>query len=230
MDKARRDGQWTPPFAERPRPLPTAAPTVRAEGAGWLVVEKPADVLSVPGRGPLSDCLESALARSRGGFVKMAHRLDMATSGLMVAATTPEALPALQAQFREREVEKEYEALLSAPVANDAGTLRLFTRLDVAERPRQIHDLVHGRLGITDWQVLQRSEERVRILFRPRTGRTHQLRVHAAHPLGLNAPILGDRLYGAGEPTSRLLLHARRLRFKDPATGWWVDISSPAPF
>jgi tRNA pseudouridine32 synthase / 23S rRNA pseudouridine746 synthase len=230
LRKARFDGQWLPPFADRPAARPPDGMTVRATGPGWVVVEKPADVLSVPGKGG-ADCVERALAR-RGpwGFVKMAHRLDMATSGLMVAATSPEALAHLHRQFRERRVEKRYEALLCQTLAGDHHSVRLFSRLDPAERPRQVADPVHGRSGHTDFEVLERTGARTRVAARPRTGRTHQIRLHAAHPLGLAAPISGDRLYGDGRGEGRLLLHATDLAFEDPQTGWPVHIHSPCPF
>jgi tRNA pseudouridine32 synthase/23S rRNA pseudouridine746 synthase len=201
----------------------------------WLVVvDKPPGLLSVPGRAAhLGDSVQTRLqARHPGALV--AHRLDLDTSGLLVAARDTVTHQALQGLFRRRQVEKRYLAWLDGSPAGDAGTIELPLRVDLDDRPRQIHDPVHGKAAITDWQVLRREGARTLVALFPRTGRTHQLRVHAAHPLGLSAPIAGDRLYGeAGAlalASDRLLLHAERLVFVHPGTGQRLELTSPAPF
>jgi tRNA pseudouridine32 synthase/23S rRNA pseudouridine746 synthase len=195
----------------------------------WLVVvDKPCGLLSVPGRAAhLADSVQTRLqARFPGALV--AHRLDLDTSGLLVAALDLETHQRLQAQFRRREVSKTYLAWLDGSPVGEAGTIELPLRVDLDDRPRQIVDAVHGKAAVTDWRVLRRAGTRTLVSFSPRTGRTHQLRVHAAHPAGLGAPIAGDRLYGtAGE---RLLLHAEAIAFVHPATGARLALTSPAPF
>jgi tRNA pseudouridine32 synthase/23S rRNA pseudouridine746 synthase len=173
------------------------------------------------------------LARLRARYPQatgplVVHRLDMDTSGLIVAALDPETFAGLQRQFALREVEKRYVAWVEGSVAGDAGTIDLPLRVDVDDRPRQVFDAVHGKAALTDWRALERAAERTRVAFFPRTGRTHQLRVHAAHPRGLGTPIVGDRLYG--HPAERLLLHAERLELTHPATGQRMSFESPAPF
>lgn len=190
----------------------------------WIiVVDKPCGLLSVPSRSGVPD--DSVLARLRRHYdgVLLVHRLDLDTSGLLVAARDSETHAALQRQFLKRTVEKRYIAIVERDVAGDEGRIDLALRVDVHDRPRQIHDPEHGRPAVTEW----RAEGR-RVTFFPRTGRTHQLRVHAAHPLGLGAPIVGDRLYGhAGH---RLMLHAESLAFVHPKTGARVVFESLAPF
>jgi tRNA pseudouridine32 synthase/23S rRNA pseudouridine746 synthase len=119
-------------------------------------------------------------------------------------------------------------AWVEGRVRGEQGTIDLPLRVDLDDRPRQIYDPVHGKSAVTEWQVLARSGERTRVAFFPLTGRTHQLRVHAAHPLGLGAPIVGDRLYGHEE--ARLHLHAESLSFRHPRTGQRVSFERPAPF
>jgi tRNA pseudouridine32 synthase/23S rRNA pseudouridine746 synthase len=145
-----------------------------------------------------------------------------------VAALDPRTYAALQRQFIHREVHKRYVAWVEGPVRGERGTIDFPMRVDLDDRPRQIHDPVHGKSAVTEWQVLERKGERTRVAFFPLTGRTHQLRVHAAHPLGLGAPIVGDRLYG--HPDDRLFLHAESLSFQHPGTGQRVSFERPAPF
>ncbi len=152
----------------------------------------------------------------------------MATSGILVAAKTREAYLGLQAQFAARSVEKRYIALLDGVVADDEGVIDLPLCLDPADRPRQMVSETYGKPAVTRFRVLERAEERTRIAFYPLTGRTHQLRVHAAHPRGLDAPILGDTLYG--RPADRLYLHAEYVAFIHPVTGKPVRIEYPAKF
>lgn len=216
------------------REVGAAAPAVVYEDPWILVVEKPSGMLSVPGRGPSR--LDSAQYRlqSRFGSVdeqwpRLAHRLDLATSGLLVAARDRDALVDLQRQFSERAVDKRYVAILEGEVAASQGRVELALRTDVDERPRQIHDPIHGKPAVTRWNVVAREPGgRVRVELFPETGRTHQLRLHAAHAQGIGAPIVGDELYGFGG--KRLLLHAEHLAFRHPNTGESMRFNSPAPF
>ncbi len=213
-----------------PPPVFGAAPsadTRRLHEDAWLiVVAKPVGLLSVPGRG---DALrDSVLVRLRAQHpdATVVHRLDLDTSGVLLAAKDAATHAALQRQFAQREIDKRYVAWLDGDVGGDAGSIELALRVDVDDRPRQIVDPVHGKPALTEWRVLARAGGRTKVAFTPRTGRTHQLRVHAA--VGLGAPIAGDRLYGT--PGPRLLLHAESLAFTHPHTGERIAIADPAPF
>ncbi|MEO1334444.1 MAG: RluA family pseudouridine synthase [Myxococcota bacterium] len=184
-------------------------------GPGWIVVDKPPGLLSTPGRFEPDSII--AQLRARGIEANAVHRLDMDTSGLMVLATDSGIHRALSIQFQTRTVSKSYLARLQRRVSADAGVIVLPFRLDPRNRPRQVFDPVHGKLGFTDFCVLDRGLDSTRVRFWPRTGRTHQLRLHAAHPVGLGAPIVGDCLYG--RPSDRLWLDADRLSFDCPTTG-----------
>jgi tRNA pseudouridine32 synthase/23S rRNA pseudouridine746 synthase len=147
---------------------------------------------------------------------------------LLVAALDPRTHADLQRQVLQREVQKRYVAWVEGHVRGERGTIDFPMRVDLDDRPRQIHDPVHGKPAVTEWHILERTGERTRVAFFPLTGRTHQLRVHAAHPLGLGAPIVGDRLYG--HEADRLHLHAESLSFRHPRTGARVTFERPAPF
>ena len=214
--------------------LPVAAlePTVIYEDDALLVVNKPAGLLSVPGK----QQQDSVLTRLRQRYpdadgALLVHRLDMATSGLLLAAKTAAVHKALQKQFIRRQVEKRYVAVLEtgagAALAGQ-GQIELPLRVDVDDRPRQCVCHEHGKPAATRWRVINQGEGRARIYFYPLTGRTHQLRIHAAHRDGLRAPIVGDELYGRG--ADRLLLHAERLRFFHPVQMRLIEVRSPAPF
>ena len=197
----------------------------------WLsVINKPAGMLSVPGK---EDAV-SVYSLMREQYPEAdspltVHRLDMATSGLMLIAKTKRVPQNLQAQFKNRLVRKRYVALLEGIVPKDKGTVDLPLCLNPLDRPRQMVHTEHGKPAITDYQVLERLDgKRTRIVFYPRTGRTHQLRIHAAHPLGLHCPIIGDELYG--EKADRLYLHAEYLEFTHPITGETVRITKEAEF
>ena len=197
----------------------------------WLsVINKPAGMLSVPGK---EDAV-SVYSLMREQYPEAdspltVHRLDMATSGLMLIAKTKRVHQNLQAQFKNRLVRKRYVALLEGVVPKDKGTVDLPLCLNPLDRPRQMVHTEHGKPAITDYQVLERLDgKRTRIAFYPRTGRTHQLRIHAAHPLGLHCPIIGDELYG--EKADRLYLHAEYLEFTHPITGETVRITKEAEF
>ena len=163
----------------------------------------------------------------------MVHRLDQDTSGLMVVALNHEAYHQLQRQFLARTLSKRYIALVAPHTIEEfpigkKGTISLPLRPDIMDRPRQIVDFEHGKEAITDYEVLAHEGEYVRLSLTPHTGRTHQLRMHCAHELGLRAPIVGDRLYG--KPARRLCLHAAELAFDDPLTGERLFFSSIVPF
>ena len=196
----------------------------------WLsVANKPAGMLSVPGK---SD-IDSVYGRVRRMYPEatgpmVVHRLDMATSGLMLVAKTKEVHQNLQAQFKNRTVCKRYVAWLDGIVEKKEGHIELPLRPDPEDRPRQVFDAVHGKPAVTDYTVLHYDSGRTFISFIPKTGRTHQLRVHSAHPLGLNAPIVGDELYG--RKADRLYLHAEYLGFIHPVSGVYMEIEKESGF
>ena len=193
----------------------------------WLlIVDKPAGLLSVPGRETdapsVLSLMRSRLPQAEGPLV--VHRLDMDTSGLMLIAKTADVHRRLQALFETRAVEKEYIALLQGTVAADSGLIDLPLGPSPHHRPCQEVRAPHAKPAQTLYEVLERREGRTLVRFRPLTGRTHQLRVHAAHAEGLGCPIVGDPLYGT--PADRLYLHARSLRFVHPVTGKTVEAIS----
>ena len=201
-----------------------------------VVIDKPGGLLSVPGRGPeKQDCVVNRLKKILPDCMEQpaVHRLDMATSGLMVLALDDESHRNLSRQFSERQVQKKYIALLEGIIDSDkgkSGEITLGFRLDPDNRPYQVFDPVQGKIGISRWQLLKIADEKTLIEFTPLTGRTHQLRLHAAHELGLGCPIAGDSLYGSGKQGDPMLLHATMLSFYHPATGDWLEFSSPVPF
>lgn len=196
----------------------------------WLaVINKPAGILTVPGKISTESVytqLRSAYPQATGPLI--VHRLDMATSGILLVAKTKEIHQMLQIQFENRTVKKQYVALLEGTVKNEEGIIDLPICPNPSDRPRQIVDKEHGKPALTRYQVLGREAGRTRIAFYPVTGRTHQLRVHAAHPLGLNAPIVGDKLYGKKD--KRLYLHAEAIEFKHPVTNETIRIKTQKPF
>jgi len=198
-----------------------------------IVVVKPSGLLSVPGKGPENqDCVT---ARIKALYPKCidqpeVHRLDMDTSGLMVVALTADAQRELSRQFHNRETGKRYIALLDGIVTGDEGTIELPFRLDVDNRPVQIYDPVHGKIGTTHWKVLSTDNKKTRVEFIPVTGRTHQLRVHSASKHGLGIPIVGDRLYGSGTAPGQLKLHASFLSFIHPRTNKKLEFHSEPDF
>ena len=214
---------------EPDRACPQAAPELLYEDRWIAAVFKPAGMLSVPGKSEAPSVLDWARERypaATGPLV--VHRLDMDTSGVLLLALTKEAHQELQAQFKHRTVRKRYIALLEGRITPPKGRIELPLRPDLHDRPRQAVDPLHGKPAITEYEVLEFRNGRTRIAFYPLTGRTHQLRVHAAHPSGLNAPIAGDRLYGTAD--QRLFLHAERIEFRHPATGDRIAIEKPADF
>ena len=200
-----------------------------------VVIDKPTGMLTIPGKGQEHSVLEWArqtFAHDDSPFI--VHRLDMETSGLLVIALNKACHKMLQQQFLTHDVRKRYEALLTAPVHAESGIIRLPLAPDLLNRPLQRVDYQCGKMAITAYKVIGHHEKvgvdgaPTRVSLIPMTGRTHQLRVHAAHPDGLNAPIIGDNLYG--QPAQRLCLHACYLSFVHPVTGKRMVFESSAPF
>lgn len=197
------------------------------------MVAKPSGLLSVPGRGPdKQDCVVNRIKALYPELIDQpaVHRLDMYTSGLMILARSAAAHKNLSRQFELRQVSKKYLALLDGVIHQTEGEIRLAFRLDPDNRPYQVFDPIQGKLGITRWKRLAIEGGRTRVAFQPLTGRTHQLRLHAAHPQGLGIPIVGDRLYGQGEEGDPMLLHASQLQFRHPRDGREMNIVSEVPF
>lgn len=197
---------------------------------GWIVVVcKPAGMLSVPGKDGLDNVLDRLRARypdATGPLI--VHRLDMDTSGLILAAKDKEMHQRLQAQFETRSIRKRYTAILEGIVETDEGRIGLPLCPDPADRPRQRVSAEHGKPAVTLYRVRKRENGRTWVDFCPLTGRTHQLRVHAAHPQGLDHPIVGDVLYG--HKAERMYLHAASLSFVHPATGKEITVTREADF
>lgn len=194
-----------------------------------LVVDKPSGVLSQPGKtidGSIATAVKQAYPDATGPL--LVHRLDMDTSGLLILAKNRNAHRHLQQQFEHRQIYKRYVAVVATVLKAMGGLIELPLRLDVDNRPSQIVCFRHGKQARTLWYVLERYAEQTRIGLIPVTGRTHQLRVHAADQLGLNAAIVGDRLYG--QQAERLLLHAERIEFTHPHTNRRINVISPVPF
>ena len=204
-------------------------PEILFEDQWLLVLHKPEGVLSVPGKSEeqsIYSLLRARYPEATGPLV--VHRLDMATSGLLLAAKTQEVHRHLQAQFENRSIKKRYIALLDGILSEEEGVIDLPICPDYLDRPRQMVNEELGKTAITRYRVMDRKNGQTRIAFFPLTGRTHQLRVHAAHPLGLNCPIVGDELYG--RKAERLYLHAEYLEFIHPVSGQRMVIEKKAEF
>ena len=199
----------------------------------FVVLVKPPGLLSEPGRGP--DKRDSLLIRAQAVYpdARIVHRLDMPTSGVIVLAREALAHASLSEAFREREVDKRYEALVHGRPAQDAGEIDLPLVVDWPNRPRQVVCHATGKPSLTHYRVVGDSPlagvgTLTRIALAPVTGRTHQLRVHLA---SLGCPIAGDPFYGrAGDGAPRMMLHAHSLDFAHPLTGEPLSFSSPVPF
>lgn len=194
-----------------------------------LVIHKPSGLLSVPGktiRDSVQWRMQQAYPQATGPMT--VHRLDMSTSGLMLIAKTEAIYKALQRQFIKHTIKKYYVALLDGIPNQESGTIDLPLRVDLDDRPRQLVCYEYGKAARTHWLKIAEEDGRTRVHFFPVTGRTHQLRVHAAHHLGLNTPIVGDELYG--QPGKRLHLHAEQLGFEHPILGKRMTISREADF
>ena len=196
----------------------------------WLtVLNKPSGMLTVPGK-LLEDSLltryQEVHPEAAGPVV--VHRLDQETSGLVMFAKDKATHKALQQQFESHSIRKRYIALLEGLVREDEGIINLPLVADVEDRPRQQVDREYGKPAVTRYRVLERQDGMTRVALEPLTGRTHQLRVHCSHPLGLNCPIVGDRLYGRA--AERLMLHAQRITFVHPVTGKSITLECDPVF
>jgi len=194
-----------------------------------IIVNKPPEFLSVPGK----EIKDSVYTRIKQKYPSVTgpiivHRLDMSTSGILVLTKTKEANKILQQQFIKRTVKKRYVALLSGKVSEKKGTITLPLRLDLDDRPRQLVDFKNGKAAKTNWTIISENNTYTRIHFYPVTGRTHQLRVHAAHKDGLNLPIIGDDLYGTKQ--DRLYLHAEFIEFIHPTSKNKINFTVPSDF
>lgn len=200
------------------------------EDEALLAFDKPAGLLAVPGRGAdKQDCLWHRV-RERWPDALVVHRLDMATSGLMLFARGEEMQRRLSRAFASRQVDKRYLALVAGRMPAAQGRIELPLAADWPQRPRQQVDRVHGKASVTVWQALAFDEQRQvsRLMLQPLTGRTHQLRVHLA---AIGHPILGDALYAPSAlHGGRLMLHARALQFTHPLDGRTLQLHCPPPF
>lgn len=193
-----------------------------------IIVDKPCGLLSVPGKTE-SDCLQARIRRDFPESLTV-HRLDMATSGVMVFARNPNAQRHLGLQFENRMTEKAYIARVWGQPEKDKGHIDLPLITDWPNRPKQMVCHKNGKPSATDWEVLDRENNTARLTLYPRTGRSHQLRVHMVE---IGHPILGDRLYAhdrAFAAASRLQLHAWRLKLRKPTGGNWIEFEAPCPF
>jgi tRNA pseudouridine32 synthase/23S rRNA pseudouridine746 synthase len=221
-----------------PNPLTQIIPTeprILWEDSHIVVVDKPCGMLSVRGKSGVRSVEEWAEERyAEASDPMIVHRLDQSTSGILLLAKDKATHKAMQEQFVTRTVSKQYAALLDGVVEHDSGRIDLCMKLDYDNRPRQmVAD--DGKRAITEYRVVGVDEGRTRIEFYPLTGRTHQLRLHSAHPQGLNAPIVGDDIYGHEQHADlsdghRLCLHASRLEFTHPHTNERIVIESEAEF
>lgn len=196
------------------------------------VIHKPEGLLSVPGKDAAQPSVYALMRRkypeATGPLI--VHRLDMATSGLMIIAKTEFAYHRLQKEFLNHRVQKKYIAIISEKDISEKGIISLPLLPDYLNRPRQTVNHEQGKEAITEYEILERIDgSHLRIALYPKTGRTHQLRVHCAHQEGLNAPILGDSLYG-NEKAARLYLHAEEITFEHPLTGKKITIKRKADF
>lgn len=195
-----------------------------------VVLDKPTNLLSVPGIGPEKrDCVALRVASAIEG-ARIVHRLDRDTSGVLIMANDAEAHRELSRQFQDREVSKIYEAVVAGIVQKDTGLIDLPIHKDTENPPRQCIDHVRGRAAQTKWKVIKRSEDRTRLALFPRTGRSHQLRLHVRE---IGHPILGDDLYATSLQqgmADRLLLHAFSLTIVHPETASPMTFESPVPF
>ncbi|MFI3247623.1 MAG: pseudouridine synthase [Rikenellaceae bacterium] len=198
-----------------------------------VVINKPAGMLSVPGRSSapsVKSIIEQRYPNATGAL--MVHRLDQDTSGVLIVAKNAEVHKSLQRQFSERKLSKRYIAVIEGVIKPERGEINLPIRPNIDDRPRQMVDHTYGKPSLTSYEVIERGANFTRLALYPHTGRTHQLRLHCAHIDGLNTPIKGDRLYGreADDSTTRLHLHAEQITFTHPVSGESVTLSVAAPF
>ncbi|NVK07672.1 MAG: RluA family pseudouridine synthase [Tenacibaculum sp.] len=203
--------------------------TIIHEDADLLVINKPHELLSVAGK----EIKDSVFSRIQKLYPKatgplVVHRLDMSTSGILLIAKNEDTYKALQAQFINKTIQKRYVALLEGILKDKKGIIELPLRVDLNDRPKQLVCYKHGKKALTKWETIETLDNKTKVYFYPVTGRTHQLRVHAAHHLGLNTAIVGDDLYG--EKFDRLYLHAEKITFVHPTSKEQVSFIAPAPF
>ncbi len=199
------------------------------EDDALLVINKPPELLSIPGK----DVSDSVFTRMKSMFPQatgplLVHRLDMSTSGILLIAKTKEAHKKIQSQFIRRTIKKRYVALLDGIIEQNEGEIDLPLRVDLDDRPRQLVCHEHGKKAKTKWKKVGQSDGKTKVHLYPITGRTHQLRIHASHPMGLNTPILGDDLYG--KRADRLHLHAEFIEFYHPSTREKMSFTVEAEF
>ena len=206
--------------------FPHLIPEIVYEDEVMAVLNKPAGMLSVPGK--TTDYSVATWAQERWPDAMIVHRLDMGTSGLIVVAKTKEAYLVLQEQFVKRSVKKRYIAIVDGIVEQPRGRITLPLTYDPLNRPRQIVDYKKGKSAVTEYEVLETIGSKTLIALSPHTGRTHQLRMHCAHPDGLGCPIVGDELYG--QKAERLCLHCDQITFAHPMTGERMHFELPRPF
>jgi tRNA pseudouridine32 synthase/23S rRNA pseudouridine746 synthase len=202
-------------------------PEIMHSDEAFLAVNKPTRMLTVPGKGPdKQDCLYHRV-RDRFPDALVVHRLDMDTSGLVLFARSAEAQRNLSKQFENREIEKSYVALVEGIIELNEGMVDFPMRKDMEQRlpPKHLVDCIRGRKALTEWRVLERGETTTRVALYPKTGRSHQLRVHMQ---SIGHPVVGDPIYGRA--AERLMLHAELLCFNHPATGDPVRLECPPPF
>lgn len=193
-----------------------------------IVADKPAGLLAVPGRGEAGRDNLASRVQARHADALVVHRLDMATSGLMLLARGAAMQRVLSLAFAERQVDKTYIAVVEGLLAADEGRIDAPLAADWPHRPRQKVDMACGKPSLTHWRVLQRGADGTRLALQPVTGRSHQLRVHLQH---IGHPIRGDTLYAPLPPSApRLLLHATALSLQHPASGHMLHFTSPPPF
>lgn len=191
-----------------------------------IAVNKPAEFLSVPGK-LVIDSVQTRIKKIYPDAI-IVHRLDMSTSGIILLGKDEISYKKLQQQFIKRQIKKRYVALLNGILTENSGTINLPLRVDLDNRPYQIVCFNHGKTAQTQWEVIEYKNNMTKVYFYPITGRTHQLRVHAAHSLGLNMPIVGDDLYGT--KSNRLHLHAESITFQHPFSKETITLSIEADF
>lgn len=194
-----------------------------------VVLNKPHELLTVSGK-EFKDSVYSRVKKlypnATGPLI--VHRLDMSTSGILLIAKNEEVYKHLQAQFINKTIKKRYVALLNGVLQTEKGEINLPIRVDLDDRPKQLVCYEHGKKAFTKWETIEVINNKTKVHFYPITGRTHQLRVHAAHNLGLNTAIVGDDLYG--EKSDRLFLHAEKITFIHPTSKKEISFTSPSPF
>lgn len=204
------------------------SPEILYQDEYLLVIDKPDGLLSVPGLGEAKqDCVASRI-QAHCADAKIVHRLDCYTSGIMLMAIGLPVQRELSRQFHDREVDKEYVALVRGVIPTEEGIIEIPIRCDPTDRPRQVIDYENGKPSVTHWSVIKREQSVTRLLLRPQTGRTHQLRVHCK---AMGFPIIGDRLYGENEEyEGRMMLHAETIEFSHPHTGKRMRLKAPCDF